>query len=129
MQTNSSGVLHHASLKADLHGLELAGDVWQFRGLQYASIPERFALPQPPTLLSGYVNCTSYGPRCPQNPLDFRHMLRIPPEQHVTARSEDEFACLNLDITLPAHNLVTNSAQRPFPVMVWVHGKSLPQTL
>lgn len=52
--------LEHNTLGATLRGLEF-GDVWQFRGLQYATISERFAAPGPPTALSGSVDCTSYG--------------------------------------------------------------------
>ncbi|GKU07108.1 unnamed protein product [Fusarium langsethiae] len=123
MQTMSPAIIHHDSLKATLHGLPRNGSVWQFRGLQYASISKRFALPQPPSPLSGDVDCTCYGPRCPQNLVDSKHLLRIPVEEHIAEHPEDEFSCLNLDIAMPAPHAMTPFKKTALPVMVWIHVK------
>ncbi|CAG9941628.1 unnamed protein product [Clonostachys rosea f. rosea IK726] len=113
--------LRHKTLQATLHGHE-SGKIWQFRGLQYGSIPARFSSPGPPAEISGDVDCTEFGPRCPQNYIDFRHLLRIPPSLEIPEQREDEFACLNLDITLPANPEVI--APGPLPVLIWIHGGS-----
>ncbi|VUC27025.1 unnamed protein product [Clonostachys rosea] len=114
-------ILQHKTLKATLHGHESA-NIWQFRSLQYGTIPARFSSPEPPAAISGDVDCTAFGPRCPQNYIDFRHLLRIPPSLEIAEQREDEFACLNLDITLPANPDVTGSG--PLPVLMWIHGGS-----
>ncbi|KXJ87817.1 Alpha/Beta hydrolase protein [Microdochium bolleyi] len=114
-----------------LQGVEIqGGKVWQFRGIQYARIPYRFANPvqlerdekgqrEPPVLL----DCTSFGPRCPQNPIDHRHLLRVPGRTTtVPVEAEDEFACLNLDVTIPA--TAFGSSTPSLPVFVWIHGGS-----
>lgn len=62
-------------------------------------------------------------PRCPQNGVDFRHLLRIPQEVEVQEVPEDEFHCLNLDITMPAPFMVTATSNESLPVLVWIHGK------
>ena len=56
--------LSPASLGATLHGVSTLGNVWQFRNLQYASIPYRFANPELPPALSGDVDCTIFGYVC-----------------------------------------------------------------
>ncbi|CAH0003832.1 unnamed protein product [Clonostachys byssicola] len=114
-------ILQHKTLQATLHGHE-SSKTWQFRGLQYGSIPARFASPEPPAAISGDVDCTAFGPRCPQNYIDFRHLLRIPPSLVIPEQREDEFACLNLDITLPASPDITDPG--PLPVLMWIHGGS-----
>ncbi|KAH8658345.1 Alpha/Beta hydrolase protein [Xylariales sp. PMI_506] len=96
----TTATIDHPSLGTTLHGVE-KGNIWQFRGLQYASIAHRFASPGAPADISGDVDCTSYGPRCPQNYIDFRHLLRIPEDIQIPEQKEDEFACLNLDVTMP----------------------------
>ncbi|EEU40127.1 uncharacterized protein NECHADRAFT_33545 [Fusarium vanettenii 77-13-4] len=113
--------LFHPTLGATLHGLSGGGDVWQFRGLEYGAIPYRFANPEPPATLSGEVDCTYYGPRCPQNHVDFRHLLRIPQDEEIPTQDEDEFRCLNLEVTSPALKALP---ERPYPVLFWIHGGS-----
>ncbi|RSL68810.1 hypothetical protein CEP51_012449 [Fusarium floridanum] len=113
--------LVHSSLGVTLHGVSRGDHVWQFRGLQYGAIPYRFANPEPPATLSGEVDCTGYGPRCPQNHVDFRHLLRIPQDEEVPVQDEDEFTCLNLEVTVPS---LASLPERPYPVLVWIHGGS-----
>lgn len=51
----------------------------------------------------------SSGPRCPQNYMDLRYMLRIPTEEQIPEQAEDEFVCLNLDVTMPAHAAIASA--------------------
>ncbi|KAM5353421.1 hypothetical protein ACJ41O_000071 [Fusarium nematophilum] len=51
---------------------------------------------------------------------DFRHMLRIPEQESIPSRDEDEFACLNLDVTIP-EPAAASSSDSPLPVVVWIH--------
>lgn len=57
-------------------------------------------------------------PICPQVPTDYHHLLRIPESVKALERQvrQDEFDCLNLDITMPAN------ATTKLPVMIWIHG-------
>lgn len=52
--------------------------------------------------------------------MDVRHLLRIPEDFEIAPEAEDEFECLNLEITCPANS----SSAGPLPVIVWVHGGS-----
>ncbi|KAM0817841.1 putative Carboxylic ester hydrolase [Seiridium cardinale] len=124
-----AATLAHSSLGATLHGVK-SDNVWQFRGLSYASIPHRFASPAPPADLSGDVDCTRFGPRCPQNHIDARHLLRIPEDEPAPEEVEDELGCLNLDVTmseLPNDSGARSTAATtgpPLPVVAWIHGGS-----
>jgi len=57
-------------------------------------------------------------PRCPQVDVDVRHLLRIPEDFPIVPEAEDEFECLNLEITCPPVSATTG----PLPVLVWIHG-------
>jgi len=61
---------------------------------------------------------TIISPRCPQVEIDVRHLLRIPEEFTIAPEPEDEFECLNLEITCPP----VSSVKEPLPVLVWIHG-------
>lgn len=50
--------------------------------------------------------------------MDVRHLLRIPEDFALPEEPEDEFECLNLEITRPANV----SAPESLPVLVWIHG-------
>ncbi|KAK9425344.1 putative Carboxylic ester hydrolase [Seiridium unicorne] len=95
-----AATLVYSSLGATLHGVK-SDNVWQFRGLGYASIPRRFASPAPPADPSGDVDCTRFGPRCPQNNIAARHLLQIPEDEPAPEEDEDELGCLSLDVTMP----------------------------
>lgn len=92
--------------------------VANYLGLQYATIPARFRQSQPVhhSSLTGVLDATLYGPRCPQvdRPGD------SPLFEGVRRSSEyptDEFGCLRLNVytpPAPAHELL--------PVLVWIHG-------
>jgi carboxylesterase type B len=50
--------------------------------------------------------------------VDVRHLLRIPEDFKIEPEAEDEFECLNLDITRPS----VSSTNGPLPVLVWIYG-------
>lgn len=52
--------------------------------------------------------------------MDVRHLLRIPEDFTIAPEPENEFECLNLEITCPPRS----SATGPLPVLVWIHGGS-----
>ena len=59
-------VMQHSSLNAELQGMSTAeGEVWQFRGIPYATIPARFAkavdAPSSSTTAFTSIDCMSYG--------------------------------------------------------------------
>ncbi|KAF7316340.1 hypothetical protein MIND_00152800 [Mycena indigotica] len=118
-------VVHHAGLKTTFHGLwhpssTPEAPIHQFRGIKYATIPARFRQSCLNTDLPALVDCTQYGPICPQlqkKSLEeelFGMGHDVP--QHIL--EQNEFECLNLNITCPA-GLTPRSR---IPVMLWVHG-------
>ncbi|KAJ5647856.1 Carboxylesterasetype B [Penicillium lividum] len=120
----SATEVHHASLNATFKGIErnVGGvPVHQFLGIKYASVPARFERAKPVDIFRGaVVDATKYGPRCPQADVDVRHLLRIPEDFVIAPEAEDEFECLNLEITCPP----VSSTTGPLPVLVWIHGGS-----
>ncbi|KAJ1706355.1 carboxylesterase [Aspergillus flavus] len=120
----SAPQVSHQTLNAEFKGTARKigeTDIHQFRGIKYANIPARFERAEPVDNFNGAsVDATQYGPRCPQAAVDVRHLLRIPEDFEILDEPEDEFECLNLDITCPP--LSANSA--PLPVLIWIHGGS-----
>ncbi|KAJ5127999.1 Carboxylesterase type B [Penicillium atrosanguineum] len=115
--------VHHATLNATFKGIQRDGQVpvHQFLGIKYASVPARFEKSEPVNDFAGaVVDATKYGPRCPQMEVDVRHLLRIPADFEIAPEPEDEFECLNLEITCPP----LSSIKEPLPVLVWIHGGS-----
>ncbi|KAJ5638601.1 Carboxylesterase type B [Penicillium herquei] len=120
----SSPEVHHTALNATFKGIERndkGSTVHQFLGIKYASIPARFEKAEPVDQFGGQVvDASKYGPRCPQMDVDVRHLLRIPEDFIIAPEAEDEFECLNLEITCPP----ISSSSEPLPVLVWIHGGS-----
>ncbi|KAF7325833.1 hypothetical protein MKEN_00434000 [Mycena kentingensis (nom. inval.)] len=121
----SEPIVNHPALQTAFYGIRHAAStpdapMHQFRGIKYASIPARFRQSRLHTDLPPRVDCSQYGPICPQ--LQKRSLEEelfgmgheVP--QHI--HPQDEFECLNLNITCPAGL----SARSRVPVMVWVHG-------
>lgn len=50
--------------------------------------------------------------------LDVRHLLRIPEDIDIPREAEDEFECLNLEITCPP----LGEGGGSLPVVIWIHG-------
>ncbi|EYE92028.1 putative carboxylesterase [Aspergillus ruber CBS 135680] len=116
--------IHHSSLQTTFTGTSQTNDgttVNSFRGIPYATIPARFERSQ---LMQKFdepaVDATRYGPRCPQMKIDVRHLLRIPEDIEIPEEDEDEFKCLNLEITCPP----LHQSKGPLPVLIWIHGGS-----
>ncbi|WZH44120.1 carboxylesterase [Fusarium acuminatum] len=112
---------YHESLQTTLRGLETSG-VAQFRGIPYGYIPRRYAEAEKIQHLPKDLDCTEFGPKCPQIYVDVGHLLRIPPHHILPREPEDEFKCANLDVVLPKSDLLSNSKR--LPVLVWIHGGS-----
>ncbi|KAJ5541066.1 Carboxylesterase type B [Penicillium frequentans] len=116
--------VHHAPLNATFKGIERNDEglpIHQFLGIKYASVPARFERAEPVESFAGAViDATKYGPRCPQADVDVRHLLRIPEDFPIAPEAEDEFECLNLEVTCPP----ISSTAGPLPVLVWIHGGS-----
>ncbi|KAE8415056.1 Alpha/Beta hydrolase protein [Aspergillus pseudocaelatus] len=111
----SAPQVSHHTLNAEFKGTaRKIGEtaIHQFRGIKYASVPARFERAEPVDNFNGAsVDATQYGPRCPQAAVDVRHLLRIPEDFEIPDEPEDEFECLNLDITCPP--LSANSGPLP----------------
>ncbi|KAJ5097943.1 hypothetical protein N7532_004944 [Penicillium argentinense] len=116
--------VHHPMLNATFKGIKRDDQdtgVYQFLGIKYARVPARFERAEPVEGFGGaIVDSTRYGPRCPQADVDVRHLLRIPEDFAIRPEKEDEFECLNLEITCPP----VLSTTEPLPVLVWIHGGS-----
>ncbi|CAG9951178.1 unnamed protein product [Clonostachys rosea f. rosea IK726] len=56
----------HASLGATLQGVWPCPPVWQFRGFRCASIPRKFANPEPLPALTGIVVAQLLAPNAPE---------------------------------------------------------------
>lgn len=113
--------LRHSALNATFTGID-QGPCRQYRGIRYGTIPSRFAEPVLLTDWNGAkVDCRNWGPRCPQNKFDVGYLLRAPQGDVFYDDAEDEFECLNLDITVPDRG---SAASGLLPVMVWIHGGS-----
>jgi carboxylesterase type B len=98
--------------------------VHQFRNLQFGYIEKRFDHASPVDDYRGKtIDCTRYGPRCPQNHVDVGSLLRIPKSVRPDVpETEDEFECLNLVVTIPEEPAC--DPQTKLPVVIWIHGGS-----
>ncbi|EED13170.1 carboxylesterase, putative [Talaromyces stipitatus ATCC 10500] len=118
--------MHHAQLNATFNGVTVdytGTKVNKFKGIKYAHISARFERARPISgeeLSGNIIDATQYGPRCPQVDVDVRHLLRIPEDFEIKEEVEDEFECLNLDVTVPTD--ITNNQK--LPVLVWIYGGS-----
>ena len=109
---------HLKTLKSDIVGeLDKATGLAQFRGIPYASVEKRWTHSRTThTLPSSPFDATEYGPRCVQRegPVLVSGGVTDP------VPGDDEFKCLNLNITAPLEAL---DRKRPLlPVMFWIHG-------
>ncbi|PYI11536.1 catalytic protein [Aspergillus sclerotiicarbonarius CBS 121057] len=141
----ASPQVQHPGLQATFNGIERETEsvkVHEFRGIKYASVPARFERAHPVLgFADTVVDASRYGYtlthntdsldwadtdfvlcrlRCPQVDVDVRHLLRIPEDFTIEQEPEDEFECLNLDITCPP----ASSVKGPLPVFLWIYGGS-----
>ncbi|KAL7271601.1 hypothetical protein RUND412_005622 [Rhizina undulata] len=113
----------HPTLQSTLKGLSLHdGKVVQFRGIKYASIPERFARSFLVETWPSELDCTTPGPICPQARADPEGpYFNVPEEMRRNAGRDipwDELGCLNLIVTMPAGI----PAGTKLPVFCNIHG-------
>lgn len=137
-------LLHHSSLNTTFYGVEHTISspnipIHQFRGIKYAVVPARFrqsivCSSYPPVVDAtkfGYAflfhsailfrSCLPLSPICPQShQKSLEEQLIGIPDTDIPRQvlAQDEFDCLNLNITTPAHRC----SHSRLPVMVWVHG-------
>ena len=101
------------------------GNVAEFRGIPFATIPARFRRAQRLTSLpSGTFEATKYGPYPPQ-PAEDKVAEEFLFGEYVktffaedSKRSMSEEDCLNLNIVTPRDAL----GKKKLPVMVWIYG-------
>lgn len=100
-------------------------------GIPYGKIPYRWAAPRKETFpWRGVKNCTKFGPQCPQADEILFDVEGLPVfgsldknSFAVQGDSQDEFACLNLNIFGPLDIVREGEVSlRKLPVLVWVHG-------
>ncbi|TFK99878.1 Alpha/Beta hydrolase protein [Pterulicium gracile] len=126
--THPSPQLVHSSLRTTFTGVihpKSTPDcsIHQYRGIKYASIPARF---RQSVLFNSYpegTDVTRFGPICPQRPANKTvedELFGTPADDTVPfcKMQQDEFECLNMNITCPAGVPTTPL----LPVMVWIHG-------
>ncbi|KAF4469114.1 carotenoid oxygenase [Fusarium albosuccineum] len=96
--------------------------VWHFRGIPYGRIEKRFAKPEYVPLGRNEVDGTEFGPQCPQPHVDVGHLLRLPEKFSNPKIDQDEFRCLNLNVSRPKDSDIADKGL--LPVLVWIHGGS-----
>ncbi|KAI0070994.1 carboxylesterase [Panus rudis PR-1116 ss-1] len=113
LHTTFTGVVHPLSTPdAQVH---------QYRGIKYASIPARFRQSKLCTSYPALTDASRFGPICPQpkhGGIDVELFGLTPDAVPHQALKQDEFECLNLNITVPADATSTSH----LPVMLWIHG-------
>ncbi|KAJ7698649.1 carboxylesterase [Mycena rosella] len=118
--------LLHRGLGTTFYGIQHAAStpetpIHQYRGIKYASIPARFRQSHLLTTLPPKTEASHYGPICPQpQKKSFEEELFALGRDDVPHQvpEQNEFECLNLNITCPAGL----TSQSRVPVMLWVHG-------
>ncbi|OCT49464.1 carboxylesterase [Cladophialophora carrionii] len=120
--------LWHESLNVTLVAAERK-EHCEFRGIKYASIPNRFEQSVPVEKRDGQtLDCTKFGPRCPQPYRDVAGFYSLPADQKMPPPiPEDEFECLNLVVSVP-HAVLRNPAAKVL-VLVWFHGGAHAYTM
>ncbi|KAK9459037.1 Alpha/Beta hydrolase protein [Lipomyces oligophaga] len=99
-----------------IEGIQNSPETVQFRGLRYALIEKRYDYPKRIDSYETDIDATKYGAIPPQ---PFRIPSPIIPKDQLQTEfpEQDEFACLNLNITRPVS---VSSTSKPVPVMVWI---------
>lgn len=124
LSLNNNNNASTADLRSKLKGVvdtRYSGQVVHYRGIPYATIPQRFGKPEPVEFPGNTTEYTKFGPRCPQMQFDTRDFMQIPktiPKDPSPA--EDELKCTNLNVTCPISTDATN-----LPVLMWIYGGSM----
>lgn len=120
-ETNKTLTHSILSLKTSITGeLDKEGQITNFRGIPYGTVSERWTHSTVLDTLPENFNATDFGPRCVQKHGD---VLVTGGETDPTP-GDDEFKCLNLNITVPTDYLPGRQGGKNvlLPVMVWIHG-------
>jgi carboxylesterase type B len=114
---------HLRTLGAEIIGeLDEDAGLALFRGIPYACVEKRWTHSRTTHSLPSPFDATEYGPRCVQGdgPVLVSGGVTDP------VPGDDEFKCLNLNITVPKESLpvpnVDGSTRSLLPVMFWIHG-------
>ena len=116
--------IHHdlPSLKAKITGeLDDAAGLALFRGIPYASVAKRWTHSHTRHFFDSAFNATGYGPRCVQGD----GPVMVSGGANDATPGDDEFKCLNLNITVPSDVLLDPGNIKTIgllPVMFWIHG-------
>jgi carboxylesterase type B len=114
---------HHVpSLKAKIIGeLDDAAGLALFRGIPYASVTKRWTQSRTRHFLDSAFDATDFGPRCVQGD----GPVMVSGGANDATPGDDEFKCLNLNITVPSEVLLDPGNRKTIgllPVMFWIHG-------
>ncbi|OAL25855.1 hypothetical protein AYO20_10317 [Fonsecaea nubica] len=117
----STVTVEHPSIGA-VKGLDGDG-VYQFFGVQYATLQDRLAEAQVKSRYESPVDATSHGPSSfsPPNGYD-NEMLFIQQSMPKPSTVHSDLNCLNLNITVPKGQDGVDLAKQKLPVFVWIHG-------
>ncbi|PFH47384.1 hypothetical protein AMATHDRAFT_152199 [Amanita thiersii Skay4041] len=119
--------IHHVELETTFLGVEHQLStpdtrIHQYLGIKYASVPQRFRQSILFTEYPCITNATKFGPICPQlKAVRSIEETMLGLSEDIIPRQtlvQDEFECLNLNITCPAGL----TPQSRLPVMIWIHG-------
>lgn len=92
-----------------------------FRGIPYATVKERWTHSEVLHALQSPFDATDFGPRCVQQV----GQVLVSGGTNDPTPGDDEFNCLNLNITVPKECLQqfeNGHTQSKIPVMFWVSG-------
>jgi carboxylesterase type B len=113
---------HLPSLQCEIIGeLDENAGLAYFRGIPFAMVEKRWTHSRTRHSLESPFNATEFGPRCTQEEGE----VLVTGGVNDPVPGDDEFECLNLNITVPEECLkqFTNGHARSLlPVMVWIHG-------
>ncbi|KIX96457.1 uncharacterized protein Z520_07723 [Fonsecaea multimorphosa CBS 102226] len=117
----STVTVDHPSI-GSVKGLEGDG-VYQFLGVQYATLDDRLAEAQVKSTYESPVDATSHGPSSfsPPNGYD-NEMLFIQRSMPKPPIVHSDLECLNLNITVPKGQSGVDLTKQKLPVFIWMHG-------
>ncbi|OAP54791.1 esterase/lipase [Fonsecaea erecta] len=118
----STVTVEHPSI-GSVKGREGDG-VYQFLGVQYATLADRLAEAQVKSTYESPVDATSHGPSSfsPPNGYD-NEMLFIQKSMPKPPIVHSDLGCLNLNITVPkGQSGVVDLTRQKLPVFIWMHG-------
>ncbi|KAJ9603010.1 hypothetical protein H2200_012305 [Cladophialophora chaetospira] len=117
----STVTVEHPSI-GSIKGLDGEG-VYQFHGVQYATLKDKLAPAQVKTAYESPVDATAHGPSAYSPPSGYdNEMLFIQKSMPKPKTFHSDLECLNLNITVPKSQSDADLGKQKFPVFIWVHG-------